>query len=70
MKVNSKQLNIILDHLFGEKDDQKECVRIVVTEGVSYAQAERRSGVRINTGYRFIEKYEAHIKYLKSLGLK
>lgn len=68
MQPDEKQLEIILEHLF-KKQEQRDLVKAVVREGITVYEAEKRYGVSINTGTRYTKKYDAHLTYLRALGL-
>ncbi|CDT76561.1 conserved hypothetical protein [Vibrio crassostreae] len=70
MHPNNKQLKLILEHLF-KREEQRQLVEAVLSNKVSSVyEAEKRFGISPNTGTRHIKKYESHIEYLKSIGLK
>ncbi|WP_150141427.1 hypothetical protein [Candidatus Enterovibrio escicola] len=69
MRPKDKQLNIILLHLF-KQPVQRQLVEAMLREGISGYEAEKRFGQPKNTGVRHFKKYQAHIEYLRSLGLK
>ncbi|EGR0592938.1 TPA: hypothetical protein NVH30_002960 [Vibrio cholerae] len=69
MRPNDKQLSIILEHLF-KQAEQRQVVEAMLKEGISGYEAEKRFGRPENTAARHFKKYQAHIEYLKSLGLK
>lgn len=69
MRSSDRRLNIILEHLF-KQPEQRQIVEAMLKEGISGYEAERRFGQPKNTGVRHFKKYQIHIEYLQSLGLK
>lgn len=69
MELNKDQVRRILNEIFKlpKQEKMREIVYLVVTEGCSISDAERRTGSVLNTGARYVKTYHEHVKYLEEL---